>query len=97
MNGGEALACIRADARFTVMVADMQMPGMNGIEFLCKAQERAPDSVRLMLTGNADQKTAVDAVNQGQLFSFLTKPCLPEVLKPALINAVKLYRLVRAE
>jgi response regulator RpfG family c-di-GMP phosphodiesterase len=75
----------------------MQMPGINGIQFLQKAQEQAPETVRLMLTGNADQKTAADAVNQGHVFSFLTKPCPPESLEAALSNALKQYRLVMAE
>jgi len=82
---------------YAVIIADMQMPGMNGIEFLRRAMDKAPDSVRLMLTGNADQKTAMDAVNQGHVFSFLTKPCPAESLERALDNALRQYELIRAE
>lgn len=96
-GGGEALALMDAEGPYAVLVADMQMPGMNGVEFLRRAQEKSPDSIRLMLTGNADQGTAAEAVNQGRVFSFLTKPCPTEKLEQALQNAVRQYRLVRAE
>ena len=66
-------------------------------EMLRKAQEISPDTVRLMLTGNADQKTAADAVNQGHVFSFLTKPCSPEMMSTVITNALKQYHLIRAE
>jgi response regulator RpfG family c-di-GMP phosphodiesterase len=75
----------------------MQMPGMNGVEFLMELGKAAPDTVRIMLTGNADQKTARDAVNQGHIFRFLTKPCPPEELMLALRAGLKQYQLVTAE
>lgn len=97
LSGEEGLARLANDGPFAVVVADMQMPGMNGIQFLRKAQEQSPETVRLMLTGNADQKTAAEAVNQGHVFSFLTKPCPPDALEAALNNALKQYRLIIAE
>src|SRR5687768_11967728 len=97
LSGDEGLNRLNNNGPFAVVVADMQMPGMNGVEFLRKAEAQAPDTVRLMLTGNADQKTAADAVNQGHVFSFLTKPCPPESLEVALNNAIKQYRLIIAE
>lgn len=97
LSGQEGLERLAEAGPFAVVVADMQMPGMNGVEFLRKAEAQSPDTVRLMLTGNADQKTAADAVNQGHVFSFLTKPCAPESLEAALINAIKQYRLIIAE
>jgi len=57
-----------------VIVSDMQMPDMNGVRFLEEAQKLAPESVRLMLTGNADQKTAVDAVNRELYLVFTQNP-----------------------
>ncbi|HLH55626.1 MAG TPA: HD domain-containing phosphohydrolase [Verrucomicrobiae bacterium] len=97
-TGGElALKMMSDRGPYAVIVADMQMPGMNGVEFLVQAQRLAPDSVRLMLTGNADQKTAVEAVNNGHVYQFLNKPCPPEMLAMALENAVRQYRLVTAE
>ena len=96
--GGEAgLAKMAADGPFAVVVADMQMPGMNGVQLLTEVRKRHPETVRLMLTGNADQHTAVEAVNQGHVFQFLTKPCPTEMLALALQAGLKQYRLITAE
>jgi len=61
-SGESALAKMAAEGPFGVIVADMQMPGMNGIQLLDEVQKRHPETVRLMLTGNADQTTAIEAV-----------------------------------
>jgi response regulator RpfG family c-di-GMP phosphodiesterase len=96
-SGDRALSLLESEGPFSVLVADMQMPGMNGIQFLRRAQEKAPDSVRLMLTGKSDQSTIAEAVNHGHVFSFLTKPCPIDILETALDNAIRQYRLVTAE
>ncbi|HVA47410.1 MAG TPA: HD domain-containing phosphohydrolase [Pirellulales bacterium] len=82
---------------FAVVVADMQMPGMNGVELLRRVAEIAPLSVRIMLTGQADQQTAIDAINQGSIFRFLTKPCGQELLAGTLTAGLEQYRLLTAE
>ena len=97
LGGAQALAQLDASGPYAVVVADMQMPNMNGIEFLQQAETRTPDTVRIMLTGNADQKTAVDAVNQGRVFRFLNKPCSAEIMAQALEAALRQYQLVTAE
>jgi DNA-binding NtrC family response regulator len=71
----------------------MRMPGMNGIEFLKRVQYASPRSIRLMLTGNADRQTAVEAVEIGQVFHFLTKPCDEKDLTQAIDAALELYDL----
>ena len=97
-NGGtEALALIKECGPYAVIVADMQMPGMNGVELLARSRLDAPDTVRVMLTGNADQQTAVDAVNEGAVFRFLTKPCEPVQLQSTLETSLKQYEMLRAE
>ncbi len=97
LGGEQGLALIDKQGPYAVIVADMQMPGMNGVEFLIAAQEKTPDTIRVMLTGNADQQTAVDAINQGRIFQFLNKPCSPEALAQALTAGLKQYRLITAE
>lgn len=82
---------------FAVIVSDMRMPGMDGVEFLQRAKAISPDSVRAMLTGNADQETAVRAVNAGEVFRFLNKPCDMEVLARTLSFCLRQYQLVTAE
>jgi CheY-like chemotaxis protein len=97
-QGGEAgLEAIAMNGPYAVIVSDMRMPGMNGVQFLCRVQEVAPESVRIMLTGNADQQTAVEAVNQGNIFRFLTKPCPPDLLTKSLLAGIDQYRLITAE
>lgn len=97
IGGAEGLAKISTQGPFALVVADMQMPGMSGLEFLRRVQVEAPDAIRLMLTGNADQKTAVDAVNDGRVFRFLTKPCPAATLGPMLEEGLEQFRLLRAE
>ncbi len=96
-GGEEALEVMAKEGPFAVVVSDMRMPGMDGIQFLTETRERSPDTVRLMLTGNADLQTAIDAVNEGSIFRFLTKPCSSETLAAALNAGLEQYRLVMAE
>lgn len=96
-GGEQGLEVVDAKGPFAVVVSDMRMPGMDGIEFLAKVCERSPDTVRMMLTGNADLQTAVNAVNKGNIFRFLTKPCPPETFMEVLQAGVGQYRLIMAE
>ncbi|MBK9992098.1 MAG: response regulator [Verrucomicrobia bacterium] len=96
-GGAEALHAIKTTGPYAVIVADMQMPEMNGVELLSKVCIASPDTVRVMLTGNADQLTATEAVNKGRIFSFLNKPCEPETLKFTLEAALKQHELVTIE
>lgn len=97
VGGSEALNKIATGGPFALVVSDMQMPGMSGLELLRRVQVEAPEAVRLMLTGNADQKTAVDAVNDGRVFRFLTKPCPATTLAPVLEAGLEQFRLARIE
>ncbi|QDT12183.1 response regulator [Planctomycetes bacterium K23_9] len=96
--GGEAaLQLIKENGPFAVIVSDMQMPEMSGVELLTKVRQINDQTVRVMLTGNADQKTAVDAVNEGEIFRFLSKPCPPDELAKVLDAGLEHYRLITAE
>jgi response regulator RpfG family c-di-GMP phosphodiesterase len=97
LGGEEGLMAVRNQGPYAVIVADMRMPGMNGVELLAEVKQIAPDTVRMMLTGNADQQTALEAVNEGQIFRFLTKPCAPQDFAGALQAGLLQYRLVTAE
>jgi response regulator RpfG family c-di-GMP phosphodiesterase len=96
-SGAEALQLIETKGPYALVLADMNMPGMKGIELLERVRQRAPDTIRMMLTGNADQQTAVEAVNRGEVFRFLTKPCPPEMLVAALGAGLRQYELLRLE
>lgn len=82
---------------FAVALCDMRMPGMDGIEVLSRIRDLAPETVRMMLTGNADQQTAIDAINKGAIFRFYTKPCPAEELALGLKAGCDQYALVTAE
>jgi DNA-binding NtrC family response regulator len=97
LGGEEALGRVRNHGPFAVIVADMNMPGMNGIQLLKYVREVAAETVRIMLTGNADQQTAMEAINHGHIFRFFAKPCTPEVLAAGLEAGLEQYRLVTAE
>lgn len=92
-----ALDCFGAGEVIAVAVVDMRMPGMDGLQLLPKIHEISPDTVRIMLTGNADQKTAVDAINQGKIFRFFNKPCAPEDLAQGIEAGIAQYNLITAE
>ena len=96
-SGEDALRIVAEKGPFAVIVSDMRMPGMDGIRFLARAREIAPDSVRIMLTGAGDLQTAMEAVNEGRIFRFLTKPCPAEMLAKSLSAGLDQYRLVTAE
>ena len=97
LGGDQALRIVEHNGPFAVVVSDMQMPEMNGVDLLAEVHRRSPDSVRVMLTGNADQRTAIDAVNEGRIFRFLTKPCDQATLEKTLRSALEQYRLITAE
>lgn len=74
-NPLEALHVISTGQEFEVVVCDQQMPEMTGTEFLKRLDVVSPSTVRVMLTGNSDQQTSVEAVNAATVFRFLNKPC----------------------
>ncbi len=96
-SGREALEMLDRGNAYAVIVSDMRMPEMNGVELLSRFRKRSPDTVRIMLTGNSDQKTAVDALNEGDIFRFLNKPCSPGELASAIDGALEKHRLITAE
>lgn len=96
-SGAPALRLVDESGPYAVVMADMRMPGMDGIALLSAVAERSPDTVRIMLTGNADQQTAIDAVNKGRIFRFLSKPCPPDALVAVLEEGLQQYRMVTAE
>jgi two-component system probable response regulator PhcQ len=63
------------DEKVDIVLSDNLMPGMSGLEFLKIVHDRYPDTIRIMLTGHADMETAVNAINQGEIYRFLLKPC----------------------
>lgn len=91
-EGGEkGLEEIKKHGPFSVVVSDLRMPGMDGLEFLTKVRELTPDTILMMLTGHADLQTAIDAINKGNIYKFLIKPCKPSQLIQTVTEGVLAY------
>jgi response regulator RpfG family c-di-GMP phosphodiesterase len=97
VGAAAALARIEAGEHFAVVVSDYEMPGMDGIEFLEHMCVRAPQTVRVMLTGQADVRVATEAVNRVAIFKFLTKPCDQAEFARTLTDALEQHRVIVAE
>jgi FixJ family two-component response regulator len=97
MGGEQALKLAADNGPYAVVVSDMRMPGMDGIQLLSKIKAQSPDTIRVMLTGNADMETAINAINEGSIFRFLNKPCSKETMAKTLTAALVQHRLVTAE
>jgi response regulator RpfG family c-di-GMP phosphodiesterase len=96
-DGWTALESVEKDGPYAVIVSDLRMPGMGGVELLQQVGELAPDTVRMLLTGQADLESAIGAINDGRIFRFITKPCPAVALQAAMRAATDQYRLVTSE
>jgi CheY-like chemotaxis protein len=97
-NGGNsALQLLKEKGAPAVIVSDMRMPGMDGATLLKHVKQLYPETTRILLTGEPGRDAAIAAVNEGQIFRFLTKPCPPDALKGAVEAGVMQHRLLNAE
>jgi CheY-like chemotaxis protein len=96
-SGADALEVLKQHGGIAVIISDMRMPVMDGAAFLSRSREVAPDAVRMLLTGQADMHAAITAINQGQIFRFLTKPCPPVALIASVAAAVEQHQLITAQ
>jgi response regulator RpfG family c-di-GMP phosphodiesterase len=97
-NGGNsALQLLKEKGAPAVIISDMRMPGMDGATLLKHVKQLYPETTRILLTGEPGRDAAIAAVNEGQIFRFLTKPCPPDQLRSAIEAAVIHHRLLCAE
>ncbi len=96
-SGEEALKILANGDVFPVIVTDYKMPGMNGVQLLEAARDVSPDTVQIMLTGQAEMQAVIDLINKGRIFRFLTKPCLENDLINNIKVAVRQHELITAE
>jgi FixJ family two-component response regulator len=88
-NGGQAGLDQLALRRVDVIVSDQRMPNMSGVEFLSRAKELYPDTVRIVLSGYADLQSIADAVNEGAIYKFLSKPWDDDALRAEISDAFR--------
>jgi CheY-like chemotaxis protein len=96
-SGVEGVEVVKRERDLAVVIADMRMPEMDGATFLRHTRVLQPTAVRMLLTGQADIAAAIKAINEGQVFRFLTKPCPPDHLLAVVDEAIRQYELVIAE
>jgi CheY-like chemotaxis protein len=92
-----ALKLVAEGSAPAVILSDMRMPVMDGAALLKRMLELRPETTRILLTGEASRDATISAVNEGQIFRFLTKPCSPDDLRGAVEAGVIQHRLVTAE
>jgi response regulator RpfG family c-di-GMP phosphodiesterase len=96
-GGQAALEKLKEIGAPAVIMSDMRMPGMDGADLLKTVKRLYPETTRILLTGEPGRDAAVSAINEGQIFRFLTKPCAPEKVLAAIEAGVTFHRLMTAE
>lgn len=96
-SGAQALQILGQHKDLAVVVSDMRMPEMDGATLLRHTRALRPSTVRILLTGQADMAAAIKAINEGQIFRFLTKPCAPEQFLSVMEEAIRQHELIVAE
>ncbi|WP_428562063.1 MAG: HD domain-containing phosphohydrolase [Solidesulfovibrio sp. DCME] len=92
-----ALEAVTERGPYAAVVADLRMPGLDGMDFFVRLRRVCPDTARIMLTGYADLPTAMEAINAAGVFRFLSKPCAEDALEEALAAGVAQYQQATAE
>src|SRR4029077_12400001 len=77
-----------------VVMTDQRMPGITGVEFLHKVRGDHPDAVRLLFTGYADIRAVIEAINQGNVYRYITKPWDPDELQSVIREACERFDLL---
>ena len=87
-SAGEALKFLSLQP-VDLVVTDQEMPGMQGTDFLAQVRQKFPDVVRIILTGKASIDVAIQAINEGQIYRFFTKPANPADLSLTIKRALR--------
>lgn len=97
-SGAQALEIMRDSKEpFQVVVSDMKMPEMSGATFLAISSREFPSTVRILLTGFAEVENVARAINEGNIYRFLSKPCSTAELMSAIKDGIRQYELINSE
>ncbi len=94
-SGDEGLKMFENESSIQLVVSDYRMPEMNGVEFLKRVKELHPDTIRIILSGYADVIAIVEAINDGQVYKFISKPWNDQDLLTTVMRAFEQYSLVQ--
>ena len=93
INVNEAIK-VMENENIQVVVSDQRMPGLTGVDFFHKIKDRYPDALKLILTGYTDIEAVIGAINEGQVFRYVTKPWNPTELEATIKEAFEKYELI---
>lgn len=96
-TGAEGLALLQKHAPFAIIVSDLDLANVSGVDFLHQARVCSPESVHVVTTGHPDLESAIALVNEANVFRFLTKPVALDVLYKAIGDSLQQYQLIFAE
>ena len=91
--GGKEGLKVLAEQDIGVIITDQRMPEMTGVEFLYEVKQIYPDTVRIVLSGYTELKSVTDAINEGAIYKFLTKPWDDELLQKNIAEAFERYEM----
>ncbi len=94
-SGEKALKILTDNPDVALIVSDQKMPGLTGVDFLEQARKIAPDTLRIILTGYADINAAIDAINRGGAYRYVTKPWKDDELIQIVKEAIQRYSLIK--
>jgi len=97
ISGEKAIQILNENPDIQIILTDQRMPEMTGVEFLKSILPIHPDPIRILLTGYADLKASIDAVNEGKIFHYLSKPWNEEEIEMTLQKAYQLYMQAQNE
>jgi YesN/AraC family two-component response regulator len=88
-SGEQAISIFKEDGPFEVVLSDVQMPNMSGVELIPKILEFAPETTCILLTGHSDFTLVHELLNSGQVYKYIVKPVLPKTLLEVIDDALK--------
>lgn len=94
-NNAEEARRIVADENLQVILTDQRMPDITGVEFLKSIIDQYPDPIRVLVTGYSDIQAVIEAINDGQIYKYISKPYPMEAMKQTIENAVEVFSLRR--
>jgi len=91
-GGKNALSVMKSNA-IHIVVSDLRMPEMNGMELIQKVKTLYPDVIRVILSATRDVEQTIESINSGEVYRFIPKPLDPESFKRIMLDAIDYYRI----
>ncbi|MEM1173157.1 MAG: response regulator [Cyanobacteria bacterium P01_H01_bin.35] len=93
-NASLAMEILEAEGEMAIIISDQSMPDMTGIQFFRKTKESFPDTIRILLSGYAEEQidSEVNERQEADIFKCVTKPCSPQELKDVIQESLEVYK-----